>query len=429
MATVFMTSSLRNASFERTTGKGNGVKPPWPDPNDFKPRINVHRRPHVQHKPNSPQNTPEHNDGVPYPPTTFRRLSNRPISRSLQRLKDFTIQFEYHNLSDLWDATAPAPVLSELFVHPTHVPHEHQTEAATILSEFLETCVHLHLDIYWRTAQMKHMKEQHRRQALWGCCRSLREQRQAEQRSASGQSFRDYRDLYLWFTISRPADALAEDWQGRCLFNYVTDYDRRSGITSSCYLLRIADEHAVESRWARGWTNHKQSDLQAGMLWPFDARNHHKETWAPRIPDCRSGRGIACYCMLSLLHTMQILGSTPRGSLTTSLKLEEYVTTTGCCQPGYAMQPRTTARVWSGDYYIDDSYQVPETRDMQPPEALNNPMASMVPSHGLPKAVQYNCDAQPHVLPEPCWNGYLHRTLRNGSPSSTRRSPTLSTSP
>ena len=419
MATMFMASSLSNASYERTKNRKKGIIPPQPSPNDFKPKITIRRQPHVQH---NPANDPE--DDTPYPSTTHLRWSNG--QSSLLRLKDFTIQFEYHNLSDLCDTTAPAPMLSELFVHPSHMPHEHETEAAMILSEFLEACVHLHLDIYWRTAQMKHMKEQHRKQALWGCCRSLREQQRAEQQSASGQSFRDYRDLYLWFTISRPADALAEDWQGRCLFNYITDYDRRAGITSSCYLLRIADGHAIESRWTMGWTNHRQSDLQVGMLWPSDARDHHKRTFTGRIPDCKaleSGRGIACYCMLSVLHTMQILGSTPPGSLTTNLKLKDYVIATGCCRPGYAMQPRTAARVWSGDYYKNGSCQVPETRDMHPPEAMNDPMSSMVPNHGLPKAVQYNCDTQPHVLPEPCWNGYLHSTLRNGQLDLHSREP------
>ena len=148
---------------------------------------------------------------------------------------------------------AEARVIAELIAHDEALLHQ--------LELFVQDCVHLHLEIWWRTAELAAIKKIH---AADICM--LAQTCTAARKAALRVRTKQLRHHWLWLTITKSAEQLAERFAGTCLFN-ATNHGtcsakgnlRSQGPFGNVHL---DNAYAEQAGWQHGWSLHYNKNLE-----------------------------------------------------------------------------------------------------------------------------------------------------------------------
>ena len=127
------------------------------------------------------------------------------------------------------------------------------------LELFVQAYIHLHLEIWWRTAELAPIQSVHAAGMLARTCTTARK---ASLRVRAKQ----LRHHWLWLTITKPAEQLAERFAGPCLFNAVNHGTcspkgelRSHGPFGNVHL---DNAYAEQAGWQQGWSLHYNKNLK-----------------------------------------------------------------------------------------------------------------------------------------------------------------------
>ena len=207
----------------------------------------------------------------------------------------------------------------------------HDQPLLRALERFVQDCVHLHLEIWWRTAQIATIKRDHGRDLLARTCKLARAK-------ALGTRIRRLRHHYLWLTLTKPADQLAEGVSGPCLFN-ATNHGRASiqGKLRShgpFANIHLDNAYATRAGWAHGWSLHYN---KINECWHEEVivlghpGQHVADPNRIRLSHLHKalhmGTGRACGALLQAIVESGALVPLPiPGSMITEFDLHKYVT-------------------------------------------------------------------------------------------------------
>ena len=212
------------------------------------------------------------------------------------------------------DVYSNAHVIAALIGHDPDLLHQ--------LELFVQDCVHMHLEIWWRTAELATIKRDHGRDMLAQTCTVARTK-------ALGTRMQRHRQHWLWLTLTKPADQLAEGSFGPCLFN-ATNHGK-SSIQGSLKShgpfgnVHVDNAYAAQAGWPQGWSLHYSKVVECWRDHVADPPLTHKDqSYLHKALHMGTGR-----CCGELLQAIVMTGAwVPLpipGSMITDLSLREYV--------------------------------------------------------------------------------------------------------